>query len=102
MLEGSFPAFDALWARGLVTTAAYPVGEAWVNRNIDSRTRAKVISFREQAASIGEIGDGPPLGWLGNRFGVASAIVTSALFSTPAVGAYLRGHAGERVRIDAS
>lgn len=74
-----------------------------MNRNIDSRTRATVFSFREQVASVGEMGGEPPLGWLGNRFGVASAIVASAVLYVPAISVYLcashlHDHvAGERI-----
>jgi DHA3 family tetracycline resistance protein-like MFS transporter len=83
-------AIGAFWLRGLMMTAFYPIGEAWLNRNIESRTRATVLSFTEQVASAGEIGGGPPLGWVGSRFGVVSAIVMSALIYTPAVAVFAR------------
>ena len=83
-------AIGAFWLRGLVMTAFYPTSEAWLNRNLESRTRATVLSFTEQVASVGEIGGGPPLGWVGSRFGVARAIIASALIFTPAVGVLAR------------
>ena len=48
-------AIGALWMRGLLGSVTHPVGAAWMNRNIEPRTRATVISFREQVASLGEI-----------------------------------------------
>lgn len=103
VLAGSlWLALGALWVRGLVGNAARPIGQAWMNRNIEPRTRATVISFHEQVASIGEIGGGPPLGWVGNRFGVVSAIVTSALVYAPSVAVYLRaGHLRDHVPAEA-
>jgi DHA3 family tetracycline resistance protein-like MFS transporter len=99
VLAGSlWLAVGAFWLRGLVMTGFYPIGEAWLNRNIESRTRATVLSFTEQVASVGEIGGGPPLGWVGSRFGVVSAIVTSALIYMPAIAVFARaGHLRDHV-----
>lgn len=83
-------ALGAFWLRGVAMSAFYPVGEAWLNRNLESRTRATVLSFTEQVASVGEIGGGPPLGWVGSRFGVTSAVVTSALLYAPAIAIFGR------------
>jgi MFS family permease len=83
-------ALGAFWVRGLMSSVAHPIGDAWMNRNIESRTRATVISFREQVASIGEIGGGPPLGWVGSSFGVRAALTASALVFAPVVALYLR------------
>jgi DHA3 family tetracycline resistance protein-like MFS transporter len=96
-------AIGALWVRGLLGSVTHPVGAAWMNRNIEPRTRATVISFREQVASLGEIGGGPPLGAVGTRFGVPSALVTTALVYAPAVAAYLRAsHLRDHVAAEAS
>jgi hypothetical protein len=73
-----------------------------MNRNIEPRTRATVLSFQEQIGSLGEIGGGPPLGWVGSRFGVRAAIVAGGLVFAPVVGVFLRAshlrdHVGESV-----
>ena len=92
-------ALGMFWLRGLLGNASYPIGNAWMNRNIDSRTRATVISFREQVASFGEIGGGPPLGWIGSGFGVRAALIASALVFSPAVAIYMRAsHLRDYVR----
>jgi DHA3 family tetracycline resistance protein-like MFS transporter len=92
-------ALGALWIRGLLGSVTHPIGAAWMNRNIEPRTRATVISFREQVASLGEIGGGPPLGAVGSRFGVPAAMIGTAIVFAPAVATYLRAshlrdHAG--------
>ncbi len=93
-------ALGALWVRNLLGSVTYPVGAAWLNRNIEPRTRATVISFREQVASLGEIGGGPPLGAIGSRFGVTAALIGTAIVFAPAAAIYqrashLRDHADD-------
>lgn len=83
-------ALGALWMRDALSNLTHPVSAAWMNRNIEPRSRATVISFREQVASLGEIGGGPPLGAVGSRFGVPAALVSTAIVFAPAVAAYLR------------
>lgn len=106
-LAGSLPlALGMLWIRGLIGSLFHPVTQAWLNRNIEPRTRATVLSFQEQIGSVGEIGGGPPLGWVGSRFGVRAAIVVGGLVFAPVVGVFLRAshlrdHVGEdRVAIE--
>ncbi len=90
-LAGSLSlALGMYWLRSLLSSVSRPVGIAWMNRNIDPRTRATVISFREQVASLGEIGGGPPLGWAGNRYGVRAALAATGLVFAPVVAIYLR------------
>ncbi len=92
-------ALSMFWLRGLLGNASFPIGNAWMQRNIDSDTRATVISFREQVASFGEIGGGPPLGWIGSGFGVRAALIASALVFSPAVVIYTRAsHLRDHVR----
>lgn len=83
-------ALGMFWMRGLLGSVSGPISNAWIQRNIDSDTRATVISFREQVASFGEIGGGPPLGWIGSGFGVRAALITSALVYAPTVAVYTR------------
>ncbi len=83
-------ALGMFWMRGLLGSVSGPISNAWIQRNIDSDTRATVISFREQVASFGEIGGGPPLGWIGSGFGVRAALIASALVYAPAVAVYMR------------
>lgn len=40
-------ALAMFWVRGLIGNVSRPIGSAWLNRNIERRTRATVISFNE-------------------------------------------------------
>lgn len=94
-------ALAMLWIRGLIGNVSGPIGVAWLNRNIEPRTRATVISFSEQVASVGEIGGGPPLGWIGSNYGVRAALVTSALLMSPVAAIYARAsHLRDHVHHD--
>ncbi|HEV2128192.1 MAG TPA: hypothetical protein VGR22_06210 [Thermomicrobiales bacterium] len=88
-LAGSLP-LAMFWTRDLLGNLYHPVRQAWMNRNIEPRTRATVLSFQEQIASMGEIGGGPPLGWVGSRFGVRAAIVAAGLVFSPVIAVFLR------------
>jgi DHA3 family tetracycline resistance protein-like MFS transporter len=75
-----------------------PVYSAWVNLSVeDSRVRATAISMTNIAHSAGEWGGGPPLGVLGNAFGIRTALATGALALTPALALYGRAIRREQV-----
>jgi MFS family permease len=74
----------ALWLRGAAAAVAGPIQSTWLNRNLDSATRATSLSINGQADAIGQILGGPPLGALGSRFGVPVALLGSALLLAPA------------------
>lgn len=90
-IAGSLPlALAMFWTRDLLGSLTSPIGQAWMNRNIEPRTRATVLSIQEQVGSLGEISGGPPMGWVGNRFGVRAAIAAAALVYSPVVAIYAR------------
>lgn len=80
----------ALWGRGAAGAVAAPVRSAWLNRHLDSRSRATVISMNGQLDAVGQVVGGPPLGVLANRTSTSAAMVVSAVVLAPAVGLYLR------------
>jgi DHA3 family tetracycline resistance protein-like MFS transporter len=51
-----------LWAAAAVWEVSEPVLDAWVNRGLDSRTRATVNSLASQAHALGEVAGGPTFG----------------------------------------
>jgi DHA3 family tetracycline resistance protein-like MFS transporter len=83
-------AFAMLWARGVIGAIAGPVEGAWLNRNLDSATRATVISMTGQANAIGQVAGGPALGWVANVTSIRTALLCSALVLTPTVALYRR------------
>jgi DHA3 family tetracycline resistance protein-like MFS transporter len=83
-------AFAALWLRGVGNTLAEPVRAAWMNRSIEPRSRATVLSIESQANAFGQIGGGPALGWVANRTSIGVSLVGSAVLLTPTVALYAR------------
>lgn len=81
-------AFGMLWLRGIAGTLIGPISAAWMNRNLDSALRATVISMEGQANAIGQVVGGPPLGWIGSRVSVSTAIVASGIVLSPIVALY--------------
>lgn len=73
----------ALWLRGAAAAVAGPIQSAWLNRNLDSATRATSLSINGQADAIGQVVGGPPLGALGSRYGVSAAMLGSAILLAP-------------------
>ena len=61
---------------------------AWANRHIESDVRATTLSMMAQMDAIGQIGGGPGIGLIGERFGVRAALVISALLLTPVLPLY--------------
>jgi MFS family permease len=67
-----------------------PIESTWINQNLDSNVRATVISMRGQVDAFGQTFGGPPVGWVGNTFGIRAALVSSALILSPALVLYTR------------
>ena len=90
-LSGSlWPALIAMWVRDAARAIAYPVQAAWLNRNVESGTRATTLSLTSQADAIGQVVGGPPLGVLATRTSVPVALLVSAGIVTPAAFVYAR------------
>jgi DHA3 family tetracycline resistance protein-like MFS transporter len=90
-LSGSlWVAFGMLWLRTVVATVMEPVQAAWLNRNLDSSSRATVISMTGQANAIGQVGGGPILGWVGSAFSIRAALLASAVILSPTIALYGR------------
>lgn len=99
-------AFAMLWVRRIVGTIGAPVQAAWLNRNLDSASRATVISMTGQANSLGQAAGGPALGWVGSAVSIRAALLGSALVLSPTIALYRRlivrdREAGEPVPIPA-
>ena len=90
LLGNLWVALAAMWARDAALAVALPVQTAWLNRNVDSPSRATVLSMNGQANAIGQVVGGPPLGALANRTSLATALVASAVILSPTALIYLR------------
>jgi DHA3 family tetracycline resistance protein-like MFS transporter len=90
-LSGSlWLALGGLWVRESARSLAYPVEAAWLNRNVDSASRATVLSMNGQADAVGQVFGGPPLGALATRAGIPVALTVSALLLVPAAAVFAR------------
>ncbi|MCW5875470.1 MAG: MFS transporter [Anaerolineales bacterium] len=56
----------------------FPLTNAWINQQIESKVRATVLSITGQIDALGELGGGPVLGALGRRFSMQVALWASA------------------------
>ena len=81
-------AFAMLWVRRIVATIGAPVETAWLNRNLDSASRATVISMTGQANSIGQAAGGPAFGLIANAVSIPAALLASAVVLSPTVALY--------------
>lgn len=71
-----------LVGRTFRTTGLFPI---WVNRNLDSRVRATVMSFDSQVNAIGSLVGGTLTGYIGTAISIPAALVTSALLLAPSM-----------------
>lgn len=98
-LSGSlWPALIAMWVRDSAKAIAYPVQSAWLNRNVESRTRATTLSLTSQADAIGQVVGGPPLGLLATRTSIPVALLVAAGLLAPAAVVYTRLRPRQRAR----
>jgi hypothetical protein len=59
------------------------IQSAWINRSIDSESRATVLSTISQMDAVGEAGGGPILGAIGVRLGLRASMLTAAAIMVP-------------------
>ena len=90
-------AFLAIW---VLRRVAAPLYTAWINQNLDSKTRATVLSISGQVDAVGQIAGGPAVGAIAKAFSVVAAITTSGLLLTPAL--YLISRANKRSESEGS
>jgi MFS transporter, DHA3 family, tetracycline resistance protein len=82
---------------------AGPLYDTWLNEQItDSSVRATVLSISGQANAIGQAGGGPVLGWIGNVWGIRTALAGGAVVIAPALGLYGRAiaHQGREPELE--
>ena len=75
-------AFLFIW---IFRRIAGPLYTAWVNKKLDSGTRATVISISSQVDTVGQIAGGPGVGLIAKLVSVVAALTTSGLLLTPAL-----------------
>jgi MFS transporter, DHA3 family, tetracycline resistance protein len=83
-------ALAAFWLVNLARALYWPIASAWLNREVESRVRATVISAQSQADALGQLGGGPAIGAVGTLFGLRAAITAAGLLLMPAFALYGR------------
>ncbi|MFC4069731.1 MFS transporter [Actinoplanes subglobosus] len=83
-------AVGALWARDAARALSGPLESAWLNRGIDSSSRATVLSVNSQFDAFGQVVGGPPLGALAGRTSIPVALLVSAGLLAPAAWIFTR------------
>lgn len=66
----------------------FPLTNAWINQQIDSKVRATVLSMAGQIDALGEMGGGPILGSIGRLVSMRAALIVSAFTLSATVPLY--------------
>ena len=78
-------ALAAYWTTAWVRQAAHPLTLAWLNRGLDPRSRATVLSLQSQADALGQTAGGPLMGVIATATSVRIAIVAAGALLIPAL-----------------
>ena len=65
-----------------------PLFTALLNQNLESTTRATVLSIQAQADALGQIGGGSTIGVIGKFIYIQVALITSTITLIPTIGLY--------------
>jgi MFS transporter, DHA3 family, tetracycline resistance protein len=96
-LSGSFAlALAMLWTVSVVRQLAGPLYTTWLNRNIESRVRATVLSMSSLSNAFGQVAGGPVVGWVGTVASLRAAVVAAGLCLSPSLLLYARAAAHAR------
>ncbi|MCG7408242.1 MFS transporter [Paenibacillus sp. ACRRX] len=75
---------------GVVQTLSQPIYETWLNMNIESKSRATVLSMISQTDALGQTAGGPVVGWVGSRVSVRASLITAAVLLGPILTVFSR------------
>ncbi|AKG35998.1 hypothetical protein [Paenibacillus durus] len=78
----------------MASSVAEPVYASWLNRNLESRSRATVLSMVSQSDALGQTAGGPVVGWIGSRFSIRASLLAASLLLLPLLAVFGRGPAG--------
>lgn len=74
----------------IVRTLSGPIYDTWLNLNIESTSRATVLSMMSQSDALGQTAGGPIVGWIGKRFSIRASLVVAAVLLTPILAEFTR------------
>jgi DHA3 family tetracycline resistance protein-like MFS transporter len=76
-------ALAAFWSATTMRRASDPLYSAWLNRQIDSRVRATVLSMSSQCDALGQVIGGPIIGLIASGVSISAAMVVTGLSLAP-------------------
>lgn len=74
-----------LWITNSLRSVSYPLVEAWINGNTESKVRATVLSIAGQSDAFGQIAGGPAVGVIGTIGSIRMALSASAIMLMPII-----------------
>lgn len=84
-------AVSAVLIIGMAASVAEPVYASWLNRNLESGSRATVLSMVSQSDALGQTTGGPVVGWIGSRFSIRASLLASSILLLPLLAVFGRG-----------
>ncbi len=88
-LAGQFAVAVALYQAAILLRVVHgPLLTAWLNEQLESRSRATVFSMQSQSDALGQVAGGPILGWIATAVSLSVAFVMAGVFLMPAVLLY--------------
>ncbi len=83
-------AIFATWLVDTMRGLTGPLIDTWVNKYIDSKVRATMLSMTSQLDALGQMVGGPIVGVVGSLRSIRAALTTSAILILPVVPLYGR------------
>ena len=88
-LAGQFALAAAMYQAAILIRVVHgPLLTAWLNEQLESRSRATVFSMQSQSDALGQAAGGPVLGWIATAASLSTAFVVAGFFLMPAVFLY--------------
>ncbi|WP_151735296.1 hypothetical protein [Paenibacillus tengchongensis] len=84
-------ALVSVLALGTLQEIAAPVHTAWLNRRLESGSRATVLSMVSGADALGQAAGGPAVGWIGTRFSLRVSLLAAGVLLVPVAALCARG-----------
>jgi DHA3 family tetracycline resistance protein-like MFS transporter len=83
-LAGTIPlAILFVWVIAILRNVINPIYMGWVNRRLDPKIRATIISMVGQADAIGQVAGGPGIGLIARRFSIQVGILATSVLLSP-------------------
>lgn len=81
-------AIFSFWMLGIIGSITAPMYQAWLNQQLESKSRTTVLSIMGQGNAVGQGLGGPFVGVIATRYYIRTALVLSAALLIPAVVLY--------------